>query len=245
MTRCLQMVLSICLLLVCAESARAHYLWVVVDEGATGDNQMANVYFEESPSPGDGHYMDHFLGTSDLWVRTLEDPAPKALKAVEIKKKDQRWMQLPFPKSESTNESRSVDAYGKFGVYEYGKTKVLLHYYARNFQASSHEAFHELGRAEQLNCDLVPHDKGQKIEVKLLWKGKPVADRMVFVRGPDKFRQNVKTNKRGRITITPKKKGKYTFRSSVEEPLPGEEKGESYELIRHNVTLLMQLPLED
>ena len=235
-----QTVLTICLLLAWSRSALAHYLWVVIDEGGDG-KQLANIYFEESPSPGDGHYLDHFLGKSDLWVRTLEEPAPDAVKAVEIRKRDKRWMQLTL----SQSETRSVDAYGKFGVYEYGNTKALLHYYARNIQVDSHEAIHELGRAEQMRCDLVPHDHGQAVEVTLLWKGDPVADRMVFVRGPDGFRQNAKTDSRGRVSITPKKRGRYTFRSSVEEPTAGKENGETYELVRHNVTLLMRLPLGD
>ncbi len=227
-----------CLLAICCRPTMAHYLWVSADKDAGGEH-IANIYFEESPSPGDGYYLDHFLGTSDVWVRTLEDPTPDAIKAVEVKKEDDRWMKVPL----AASEDRSVDAYGKFGVYDYSGTKVLLHYYARHLDASSHDALHELGRAEQMRCDLVPHDHGEAVEVTLLWKGEPVADRMVFVRGPGRFRRNVKTDSRGQVSITPKRPGRYTFRSSVEEPIAGEEGGDAYELIRHNVTLVMRLPL--
>ncbi|MEZ6135730.1 MAG: hypothetical protein R3C53_12540 [Pirellulaceae bacterium] len=39
------------------------------------------------------------------------------------------------------------------------------------------------------------------------------------------------------------KPGQYTFRSSVEEQKAGTENGEAYELIRHNITLVMTHPL--
>ncbi len=200
---------------------------------------MANVYFEESPRAGDGHYLDHFLGSSDVWIRTLEKPDPNPVKASEITRDKNRWMQVPLPKASDS----SIDAYGKFGVYEYGQTKVLLHYYARNVDVSSHDAIHELGRAEQMRLDLVPHDAGKELELTLLWKGKPTSDRMVFVRGPMGYRKNVKTDERGRIRVKPEDAGRYTIRSSVEEPIAGEENGEVYELIRHNITLVMNLPL--
>ena len=35
--------------------------------------------------------------------------------------------------------------------------------------------------------------------------------------------------------------GTLTLRSSVEDQTPGEENGEAYELVRHNITLIMPL----
>ncbi len=215
----------------------AHYLWVAVGKD-TDDGNVANIYFEEAPAPGDGHYLDHFLGTSDVWVRTLQDPSPEPMKASEVKEDENRWMRVPLPEADES----SIDSYGKFGVYEYGETKVLLHYYARNLKVSSHDTIHELGQAEQMDLDLVPHDVGQQLELKLLWKGKPVPERMIFVRGPKGYRKNIETDAKGRILLEIGDSGKYSFRSSLEEPTPGEEKGEAYALIRHNITLLMNLP---
>ena len=100
---------------------------------------------------------------------------------------------------------------------------------------------HELGRAEQMDLDLVAHELGNTVEFTLLWKGKPASDRMVFVRGPNGFRQNVKTDAKGRIEVTRPDAGTLTLRSSVEEQTPGEEDGEAYELVRHNITLVMPL----
>ncbi|WP_417377305.1 hypothetical protein [Gimesia maris] len=219
-----------------ATNAHAHYLWIWVDRKPEG-KQATNIYFEESSKPGDGSYLDHFLGRSDVWIRTINQPAPDPVKAKEIKDGENRWMQVALP----TATEYSVDAYGKFGVYEYGQTKVLLHYYARNLSVISHDAMHELGRAEQIDLDLVPHDVGAKIEFTLLWKGKSVGDRMVFVRGPEGLRKSIKTDSQGRIELTRPKAGALTLRSSVEFPTPGEENGEAYELVRHNITLVMPM----
>ncbi|QEG41008.1 Nickel uptake substrate-specific transmembrane region [Roseimaritima ulvae] len=221
-----------------AATAHAHYLWVSVDrepEHSAG----SNIYFEEAPRPGDGSYLDHFLRKSDVWIRTIEQPAPDPVRAEEVQAGEHRWMRVASPAA----DEYSVDAYGKFGVYQYGQTKVLLHYYARNLSVVSHDAMHELGRAEQMDLDLVPHDVGNRFEFTLLWKGKPVADRMVFVRGPKGFRQNIKTDASGKIALERPASGGLTLRSSVEFDTPGEEHGEAYERVRHNITMV--IPSQD
>ncbi|TWU62157.1 Nickel uptake substrate-specific transmembrane region [Crateriforma conspicua] len=219
-----------------AASVNAHYLWIAVDREADS-RTGTNIYFEEAARPGDGFYLDHFLGSSDVWIRTIENPSPDAIKADEVKDGENRWMRVAVPPA----DEYSVDAYGKFGVYAYGQTNVLLHYYARNLSVQSHDAMHELGRAEQMDLDLVPHDVGELLEFTLLWKGKPVADRMVFVRGPDGLRLNVKTDVDGRIELQRPASGRLTLRSSVEFSTPGKDNGEAYEKIRHNITLVMPI----
>ncbi|QEF99285.1 Nickel uptake substrate-specific transmembrane region [Stieleria maiorica] len=234
MNRCISFCLTATVWLCITATVNAHYLWISVDRNP-GDQSGTNIYFEEAPKPGDGSYLDHFLGKSDVWVRTIDRPAPDAVQAEEVKQGDNRWMRVALP----TSDEYSVDAYGKFGVYQYGQTKVLLHYYARNLAVRSHDAMHELGRAEQMKLDLVPHDVGNRYEFTLLWQGKPVPDRMVFVRGPKGFRKNIKTDANGQIELERPSSGTLTLRSSVEVPTPGEEDGEAYELVRHNITLVM------
>jgi hypothetical protein len=216
-------------------TADAHYLWITVEKKQQ-DKLGTNIFFEEAPQAGDGFYLDHFLGKSSVWIRSIKDPAPAPTQATEVKDGEKRWMRVDLPSA----KEYSIDAYGKFGVYEYGQTKVLLHYYARNLSVNSHDAMHELGRAEQMDLDLVPHDVGDKLEFTLLWKGQPVAERMVYVRGPEGLRINIETDAKGRIELQrPSTKERLTLRSSVEFPTPGEENGEAYESIRHNITLIL------
>jgi hypothetical protein len=91
--------------------------------------------------------------------------------------------------------------------------------------------------------DIVPHDSEGTIELTVLWRGKPAADRTVYIRGPKHFRKNINTDENGRVLFTPTDAGRYTFRTSTEEATPGREGDEDYALIRHNCTMIMRLPL--
>ena len=219
--------------------ASAHYLWVTIDKKA-GENGSTNVYFEGGPSAGDGQYLDPFIKAGKTWIRTVEHIKPKQLDIKEATKPKRRWLSAALPHG----GPRSVDSYGKWGVYRYGKTDVLLHYYARLLDVDTHEALHELARAEQMNLDIVPHDHEEEMELTILWKGKPAADRTVYIRGPKGFQKNLKTNKKGVVNFKPASPGRYTFRTSVEENTAGKEGDKDYTLIRHNGTLIMTLPLK-
>lgn len=223
-----------------AVPAQAHYLWVAIDSAAKPAG-AANIYFEEGPAPGDGHYLDPIASSQKTWIRTYEQPKPQALKVTQAKKPSQRWLTAALP----DKAPRSIDCYAKFGVYRYGETDVLLHYWARNLDVSSHEALHELGESPQMRLNLVPHDHEQVMEVTVVWEGKPAAGRMVHVRGPKGFRKNLKSNSKGRIEFSPKVAGRYTMRTYIELPKSGEAGGKSYSLIRHHGTLTMQLPLKN
>lgn len=219
--------------------ASAHYLWVTIDKQG-GGHGTANIIFEEAPLARDGHYMDHFTGTSKTWFRTVEKIEPQVIKTSDTRADGKRWLAAKLP----ARAPRGVDCYGKFGVYSYGDTKVLLHYYARCLDLNAHEDLHELGRAEHMDLDIVPHDIADELELTVLWKGKPAAERPVYIRGPKRFRKNMKTDENGRVRFTPVDPGRYTFRTSVEELTPGREGQEDYALIRHNGTLILTLPMQ-
>jgi hypothetical protein len=217
----------------------AHYLWVTMDT-RVGKHGAANIYFEDSPSAGDGHYLDHFATTSKTWFRSVERIEPQLLETSDIRQQEKRWLQVLLP----ARAPRSIDCYGKFGVYRYGNTNVLLHYYARYVDVDTHEDLHELGGAEHMDLEIVPHDEEAQVELTVRWRGKPAAGRTVYIRGPKKFRKNLKTDERGAVRFTPAQAGRYTFRSSVEEDISGREGDKDYSLIRHNATLVMTLPLQ-
>jgi hypothetical protein len=161
------------------------------------------------------------------------------LKTSEVREGGKRWLRVRL----AARAPRSIDCYGKFGVYRYGDTNVLLHYYARNVDVDARNDLHELKRAKYMDLEMVPHDAEKEVELTVLWRGKPAVGRPVYIRGPKKFRENLKTNKRGVVRFTPVNAGRYTFRSSVEEAIAGRDGGQDYSLIRHNGTLIMTLPL--
>jgi hypothetical protein len=220
-------------------SASAHYLWVTID-GATTERGSTKIYFEESPAVGDGHYLDHFASSAKTWVRTVENIKPKELRTNDKRGPDTRWLEAEIPQA----APRGIECYGKFGVYQYGNTDVLLHYYARHLDVSTHEDLHELARAEQLDLDIVPHDDGSEMEITVLWRGKPAGHRLVYIRGPANYRENLKTDETGSARFRIRGPGLYTLRTSVEEAIAGRDEGNDYSLIRHNATLIIALPLE-
>lgn len=221
--------------------ASAHYLWVTVQPDA-GEHGTATIYFEGGPSPGDGHYLDPFVKRGKTWIRTVDNPKPRALEVEEVvaEKKKQRWLTAALP----ADRPRSIDSYGQWGVYRYGKTDVLLHYYAKNIEASDLDSLHALARAEQQLLDIVPHHSDGRLELTVLWQGKPAAGRPVSVRGPKGFRGNPQTDDSGKVTIETEQPGRYIFRTSVDEPQEdGTFEGKAYQLKRHHATLLLTLPV--
>jgi uncharacterized GH25 family protein len=217
----------------------AHYLWVKIGDKA--DKGVANIYFEESAAAGDGSYMDHFNKTSKTYFRSIDKISPQTLSVEDIKEKDKRWLSAKIP----AGNARGVECYEKFGVYSYGKTDVLLHYYARCLDLTSHEALHELAGAKHMALDIIPHDHGKNLDLKVVWKGKPAAGRTIFVRGPKGFRKNIKTDESGRTSFEIEGAGSYSFRTSIEIDKEGKDGEDTYQQIRHHATLIMQLPLKN
>jgi hypothetical protein len=226
------------LLMLTAPSAVGHYLWVAVAP-KPGEHGTVHVYFEETPAARDGHYLDPFVKQNRTVVRTLDNLEGREMELSETKEKDKRWLSAPAP----LPGPRSVECYGKFGVYRYGTTDVLLHYYARTLDVSDHDELHELGRTEWMDVDIVPHEHDGKMEATVYWRGKPAAGRPVYIRGPKKFRQNLQTDERGMVTFTPEAQGQYLLRTYVEEDIAGEDDGDAYVKIRHNATMVLKWPL--
>jgi hypothetical protein len=221
-----------------ASQAGAHYLWVTIDS-KSGEHGTTNIYFEGGPGAGDGQYLDPFVERGTTWIRTLGESKPTELKVQDTKQGDKRWLSGAL----TAAGPRSIDSYGKWGVYRYGKTDVLLHYHARNLDVEDHDDLHELGRAEQMKLDIVPHDDGAEVQLRVLWQGKPALGRPMAIRGPGGFKQSLKTDESGYVRFEPKAKGRYTFHTTVEEKQEGTDDGKDYQLIRHHGTLIMNLPL--
>lgn len=216
--------------------AAAHYLWV----GVTSENgtETANVYFQEAPLPGPGKYLDPFVENCRAWVRVAgkKDATPLELK--ETKGDGTRWLSAPL----TVEGSRSIESVGTYGVYRYGNTDVLLHYKAKHLDVADTEELNVLGRATELDLDVVPTWKDGKLTVTVLWKGEPAKKRTVKIRG-QKFHVNVQTDDAGVITFEPPNPGRYRFLTDVDFPREGEHEGKAYTLVRHHSSMSIELPV--
>jgi hypothetical protein len=221
-------------------TASAHYLWVKLlhKEGKHG---ATNIYFEGGPGPGLGEYLDPFIERGKTWLRTPENPKGKLLEMEVGKKPKSRWLTTGL----GEGAPRSIDSYGKWGVYRYGKTDVLLHYHARLLDVATAAELKQLARAEQLELDIVPKATEAGMQLTLLWRGKPVEGRTVIIRGAKGFKANPKTNKDGQVTFKPEAAGTYLFRTSVDEKASGTFGGKEYQLKRYHATMSFDLPLEE
>lgn len=218
--------------------AWSHYLWVSLDS-KSGEHGTVNVYYEGGPGPGDGQYLDPFVQRGKTWIRVPGADGPAELKMKETKSPGKRWLSAPL----TASGPRSIESYGKWGVYRYGKTDVLLHYYAKHLDVGSQEDLIKLGRAKQLHLDVVPQRVDDGAGFQVLWKGKPAAGRPVAVRGPGGFNAKLTTDKHGSVQFKPGGKGRYTLRTSVEQKETGTDDGKDFQLIRHHGTVLVNLPV--
>ena len=219
----------------------AHYLWVTIDT-KTGDHGTTNVYFEGGPGPGDGKYLDPFIANGKTWIQTLDADKPVELEMETVEKPNSRWLSATLPKP----GPRSITSYGKYGVYFYKNIKkdVLLHYYGKNLDAKTTDELDKLGRSEQLTLDIVPRCDGDDIELTVLWQGKPAANCQVKLNGPKGLNEQPKTDDKGQASFTPKAPGLYRLYAMIEVKESGKDDGNDYELIRHQIRVLVRLPLK-
>jgi hypothetical protein len=219
-------------------TASAHYLWVIVEPSETG-NDTAKMYFEHSAVPGDGHYLDHFTTGSQMWLQSPMLSKARKLTLTEAKTEKHRWLETKIDQP----TPRSVDMYGKFGVYFYKKKPVLLHYYGRFLDVNSTEEINTLSQAPHLNLDVSPEWNEGEMTLTVRWQGKPATESEVVLFGPQKFRETVKTDSKGQVRFKLSVSGRYFVRSSVEFQTAGtDDDGQDYKAIRHTGTLVFDLP---
>lgn len=220
-----------------SSAAEAHYLWIAIDK-KTGDHGQANVYFEEGPAAGDGHYLDPFIENGKAWIRTGEKP--EEVKLAEIKTKGKRWMSGALPK----DGPRCVSTSFKFGVYRYGKTDVLLNYYARNIDVKTNAELKQLESAKHLKLHIVPTVEDSTVTLQVMWQGKPATNCEMRLIGP-KFRKRTQTDENGQVTFKAETPGVYRMRTTINEPdKSGTDGGKEYSLTRHHSSLIINLPLK-
>ena len=223
-----------------AQSASAHYLYIWVD-GEEGEHGRVNVVFQESANPGPGKYLDPIIETGRTWVRTPGAKKPTAIETKPMEKDGTRWISGAIP----VDGPRSVESYGKYGVYTYGKTNVRLHYFARILECESAADLKPLARSEECKLDLVPEFADGTLSATVLWEGKPAAGRQVLVRGPKGFKYiRVETDEKGRLSFPVEIPGRYTFRAGYDYPEEGTDNGMEYTVVRYHTTLALDVPVE-
>ncbi len=220
-------------------TGQAHYLWITIDP-AEGELGAADLVFEGGIRPGDGKYMDRFIARGKTWIRTQKSPEYRELSMTDTRKDKLRWLRGAL----DAGSPRALESYGRFGVWRYGETDVQLHYNAKHVDSSAAEVLAQLGRSEKLELDIVPSwSDGGKMQVQVLWRGKPAVGAKVKVSGAVKV--TLETDEKGMANPTQELTGLVQFHTSVDETKSGKDPadGKEFTLVRHHSTLTLTLNL--
>ncbi len=254
-------------LLICTSSpAFSHYLWTTIDHDS-GELGITNLYFEDTPKPGIGEYLQPFVDGSQTWVRTLTPESRVPIQLVEVHDQGNKWLSATL----SQSGPRTVETYSKWGVYRFPDTGIdtLLHYYAKHLDVHSSVDLQTLGTSKEFLLDIVPGGyvkpsrffnlnigiqrlsdfinrwTGPSVEIFVRWKGKPSGDTHVTIRGPTGPKIHVKTDSKGYARFQAPETGLYTFLAYIEETdLKGVDQGKPYDVVRHTSSLTIQLPIQ-
>jgi len=209
---------------------QAHYMWITATN--KDGSRTTDLVFEEWVLPGDGGYLDAIVKRAET---TLRQPGnkPQTFELKEIKQSGKRWMQASGP----ARLPFALETYVKWGVYRYGKTDTLLHYYAKHV-AGNDKSLLEPGK---LAFDISHKVEANKAHLTVTWQGKPLPNAKIYIRGSKDTRSLV-TNKSGNATLVLTRPALYTFRTKViKNDESGEFEGKKYTAVHHNSTLTVHL----
>jgi len=225
-----------CLILISAvtSAAQAHYPWLKSDRD-TGEQGAVLFHFEHAPKAGDGRYLDPFVKRGKTWLN-VPGGKPEEIALEETQDGKLRWLQSEL----NALPPRAVDSYAPWGVYRYGKTDVMLHYYARNIDADRAEAIARLSGSKQLKLQLQPRLRDGKLSVRVTWDGEALANQKVHLRSPN-ISRSYKTGSDGVVEIAVTRGGEYALRTKLVEDKPGQFDGSDYAETHHHSTLVMRL----
>ena len=226
--------LCMLLLAVITSPALAHYPWLKIDQ-KQGKQGTVLFYFEHAARPGDGAYLDPFVERGKFWLTTA-DGESGAIELADTRQEKLRWLQTELTQA----SPRCVEAYTKWGVYRYGQTDTLLHYYARTVDARDAEDVSKLSESKHLKLQLQPQLEGGELIVRATWDGKPLANQQIALRSPT-VAKNFKTNDEGVAILPVDRAGNYGLRTKLVVKEAGEFLGKDYAEVHHHSTLTMHI----
>lgn len=224
------------LTLLAAAQAQAHFVWLVVESGEAG-KPVAKVYFAELAESDDAALLDKIahvqVHTRDANGETSTEPL-KLTKQVDKDGGGSWTAELP-------EGTAALAGTIKYGVLERRGDVFQLNYHA-TYADSSAPGFDKQGADASLPMQVIPHLAGEKSQLEVLWKGKPIAGSEVTVVDPSGAEHDaVKTGENGKVTFDLSKPGLYSIRAKWVVDEKGEENGKSFEKANHYSTLTLRV----
>ena len=181
-------------LLTMAPSCGAHFLWLktIAQDG----EPQAFLFFGETAAD-EAYHLPERLAKTEVWRRSNANRTK--LQARILETDDRVGLIAPL----AGDAPCILEATQQYGIYG----KSLLVYYAKHIHADSGEQLNAAGPSKDLMLDIVPRVDRGRLELLVLWDGKPLpeVDVRVAVGGADAVEKT--TNERGRISLKPEGEG--------------------------------------
>lgn len=171
------------------------------------------------------------IAGTKLWLRGADGKAA----AVEISADEKKFLAAALPGS----GLRVVYGITDMGVIQRGSGKPhLLIYYPKAILGDPFDSRAMVGEAP---VEIVPAGKPGALVLRVVARGKPLADSEVTVLMPGGEEKKVKTNAQGETPAMPAA-GRYGAWARYWEPQAGERNGKTFEETRHYATLVIDVP---
>lgn len=205
-------------------TCQAHFLWLVTE----GDK--VHVYFSEMAKPDDPSLLDR-VTAAKVWAQVRDGRKTKTTD-IEIKKGEESLVgTLP-------EDATVCGLTHNYGLLTRGDVSFLLKYSAKIYTSPMPADWKSTNDAERLPLEVTPKMAGQKLQLLVTWKGKPLAGSAIQVEaeGMDKFEGT--TNAEGLVECEPVS-GVLSVRAKHQEEIMGELDGKAYSSVRHYSTLTL------
>jgi hypothetical protein len=211
-----------------ASPAAAHFVWIdIVDNGGT---PTARVMFGESAEPGEGRLLAKIAKTR-AWVR-MADGTSTELKLAPPATEDQPAALTARLPAGAT----AVEAACDYGVYTRAPGGVRLQYYAKCMAAGATKP----QASKESRMEIVPGRRDGKLEVTVLFDGKPDAGAELIEVNDEGQGSDIKLNADARAIIKPPKSGRLALRAKhAAAGESGEIDGQRYGQTSYYATLVL------
>jgi N-acetylneuraminic acid mutarotase len=223
--------LALCLL---PSTTHAHFLWLKTI--THNDQPHAFLFFGENVAD-EAYHLPQSLANTKVWHRT-PDGQRVELPVKPWDGEDRIGLGAPLP----SEKPCVLEAHQQYGVYG----TALLLYSAKHVHARSADDLNAAGASAKLKLDIVPRIEGERLELTVLWDGKPLAGAKVSGAVGDAEPVEKTTDAEGRVTFQPEGKGLIgVLASRTDDTLTGELGDKKYNQGLNYVSLTMPWPVDD
>lgn len=236
LTNRIQVVGVIAVTLIPWQMAHGHNLFVLLKHPSDGPD-VIQVIFEHSPRPGRGNYNQPLLDRGKSWIVKAKEPKKVLLELKETTTSGKKFLQTQT----KTRAPRLIVHSCTWGIYR-GR---LDHFYGKFLDVSTPEEAKILARAAKLPLDIIPHIQANTITLQVLFKGKPLANRTIWIWSPRGKEMRRNTDAAGSLKLKNLQSGTWSFATThTLRALTGKFQGKPYKGVMHATTCSIRWPVK-